>query len=81
MPKSQMPKGVEHDPANRRRKQDPQMPKSQMPKGVEHRLDEEILRLAVACRNLRCRKALSTRFAGRFGGRFSNAEISDAERR
>ena len=60
MPKSQMPKGVEHGPELGDTDAGRYMPKSQMPKGVEHREQQKDFPMQTRCRNLRCRKALST---------------------
>src|SRR4051794_34892758 len=61
--KPQMPQGVEHSLCRVAHDSAPLVSKPQMPQGVEHRgiLDAQSTVARDGCRNLRCRKALSTR--------------------
>jgi len=81
VPKSEMPKGVEHVISLHVFATLHLVPKSEMPKGVEHML-ARLARLGLwVCRSQRCRKALSTTVCPPFRLPCCRAEVRDAERR
>src|SRR6266540_2734494 len=81
VPKSEMPKGVEHLDSPEMSQASNHVPKSEMPKGVEH-LCQNAAGIGIdLCRSQRCRKALSTTSPTGVYERQQGAEVRDAERR